>query len=134
MTDFETLAANVCKRPGMYVGCDSYAAVCAYLNGFDVARDRGPLMGFHPWMVLRQGSGDNVTWAGLVLHEALGRPMPGRDIAELSPGQNKTCIKRLGELLGAFFEERRRRSVTGILHDYAKWLLRKKWYRGPLRR
>lgn len=133
MTDFEDLAAKVCKRPGMFVGCDSFAAVCAYLHGFDVARDEGPLMGFHPWMVLRQDAGNNVAWEGLVLSEAIG-PMPGCDIAELSPEQNRRCVQKLGELLAEFFEDRRRRLVTGILHDYAKWLLRKKWYDGPLRR
>jgi len=133
MTDFEDLAAKVCKRPGMFVGCDSFAAVCAYFHGFDVARDEGPLIGFHPWMVLRQGSGSNVAWEGLVLVEAIGT-MPGRDISELSPEENRKCIQKLGDLLAAFFEERRKRLVTGILHDYAKWLLRQKWYEGPLRR
>jgi hypothetical protein len=69
----------------------------------------------------------------LVLAEAI-KSTPGRDLAELSPEQNRRCIEKLGELLAEFFEDRRRRFVTGILHDYAKWLLRKKWYDGPLRR
>ena len=116
----------------MYVGCESFAAVCAYLHGFDVARDEGPLMGFHPWMVVRQGAGNNLGWDVLVLGEAIGQ-MPGRDIAELSPEQDRRCIEKLGELLAQFFEERRKRYVTGILHDYAKWLLRQEWYDGPLR-
>lgn len=117
----------------MFIGCDSFAAVCAYLHGFDVAREEGPLMAFHPWLVLRRGGGNNVAWDSLVLDEAIG-PMPGRDIAELSPEQNRRCTEKLGELLAKFFEDRRRRLVTGILHDYAKWLLRQRWYDGPLRR
>jgi hypothetical protein len=133
MADFEDLVAKICKRPGMYVGCDSFAAVCAYLHGYDAARDEGPLMGFHAWMVLRQDSGNNVGWDWLVLADAIG-PMPGRDIAELSADQNRLCVQKLGELLAEFFADRRRRTLTGILHDYAKWLLRKKWYDGPLRR
>jgi hypothetical protein len=60
--------------------------------------------------------------------------MQGRDVSDLSPEQNRVCIEKLGELLAEFFEERRRRLVTGILHDYAKWLLRHRWYDGPLRR
>jgi len=38
-----------------------------------------------------------------------------------------------GAILAQFFADRSRRTVTAILHDYAKWLLRKKWYTGPLR-
>ncbi len=133
MNDFEDLVAQLCKRPGMFVGCGSFAAVCAYLHGFDVARDGGPLMAFHPWMVLRQDSGNNVGWDILVLSEAIG-PMPGQDIADLSSEQSRRCVQKLEGLLAEFFEDRRRRFVTGILHDYAKWLLRKKWYDGPLRR
>src|ERR1041385_6974806 len=129
LKEFEELAVNLCKRPGMYVGCESFAAVCAYLDGFDRARDEGPLMGFHQWMVLRQGSGNNVHWAGLLCAEE--REHKGADVADLSLEQNRRCIDTLGKLLVEVFEERRRRSVTGILHEYAKWLLRKKWYRGP---
>lgn len=133
MANIEDIAADVCRRPGMFLGCESFAAVCAYFHGFDFARSNGPLIGFHPWMVLRLGSGNNVRWEVLVLVEAIGS-MPGRDISDLSPDENRQCIQKLGELLAEFFEDRRRRSVTGILHDYAKWLLRKKWYDGPLRR
>jgi hypothetical protein len=130
--DFEALATNVCKRPGMYVGGESFAAVCVYLNGFDAGRDGGPLIGFHPWMVLRQDSGNNVAWEGLVLSEAFGGAAHP-DLDRLSAEQNRQCTQKLGQLLAQFFEERRTRTVTAILHDYAKWLLRKKWYTGPLR-
>jgi hypothetical protein len=132
MTDFETLALAVCKRPGMYVGCGSYAAVSAFLEGFDRARDGGPLAGLHPWMVLRSNGGNNVAWSMLVLVEALGT-LPGPDCAALSDEENARCIAKLADILATFFEERQRRSVTAIQHDYAKWLLRRKWYRGPLR-
>jgi hypothetical protein len=132
MADFERLAVQVCSRPGMFVGCSSFAAVTAFLEGFDVARDGGPLVGFHPWLVLRTGSGHNTRWPTLVLLQALD-DMPGPDIADLSPDQNKCCIAKLRELLIEFFDHRRNRSIAGIVHDYAKWLRRKKWYDGPLR-
>jgi hypothetical protein len=107
--------------------------VCSYLEGFDAARDSGPLMGFQPWLVLNRNGGNNVGWPVHVMMIALGE-MPGSDISELSKRQNRDCLSQLGALLGAFFDERNRRGVEGILHDYAKWLLRKKWYEGPLRR
>jgi len=115
----------------MYVACESFAAVCAYLNGFDDGRDGGPLIGFKPWLVVRQDGGDNLAWVGLVMAEALESPRP--EIEQLSAEQNRQCIEKLGEILAQFFADRSRRTVTAILHDYAKWLLRKKWYTGPLR-
>jgi hypothetical protein len=127
MTDFEALAANLCKRPGMYVGCETFAAVCAYLSGFDAARDNGPLGCFRAWMVLRRGYGHNTGWEWLVVDEAIGS-LPGRDLAEIKQEQDKLCVKKLGDLLGEFFEERRRRLQMSILSDYVKWLRRKRLY------
>jgi hypothetical protein len=109
----------------MYIGCESFAAVCAYLEGFDRARDNGSLAGFHPWMVLRQNSGHVNGWSILVLFEALGT-MPGCDIADLSTEQNRICIRKLDHLLREFFEDRKQRTPAGIFHDYTKWLRRKR--------
>ena len=94
---------------------------------------RGPSWASTPGWFSGKIRGTTFAWEGLVLAEAIG-PMPGSDFAELSPEENRRCVQKLGELLADFFDDRRRRSVTGILHDYAKWLLRKKWYDGPLRR
>jgi hypothetical protein len=55
-------------------------------------------------------------------------------LADLTDELNGRCINKLGELLAAFFEERRQRTATAILHDYGGWLLDQEWYQGPLRR
>lgn len=130
MSEIERLASAICQRPGMYVGREKFIAVCAFLSGFDAARDGGPLDGFHPWMVLRRHAGNNQSWESLVLQE-LGAQYA--EAATFSAAQDRKSITKLGALLQEFFDERRRRTATAIHHDYAKWLRRQKWYSGPLR-
>jgi hypothetical protein len=122
--DFENHFLSVCKRPSMFATSGSFDAVCAYLDGFDAARDGGPLLGFQPWMVIRQGSGTNLTWVGLVLHEALGERGYGRE--PLEADESRHCIETLGRLLTEFFEDRRSRYLVGFFDDYAKWLRKRK--------
>ncbi|MDR3619274.1 MAG: hypothetical protein P4L85_07985 [Paludisphaera borealis] len=50
---FEQLVDDLCQRPGMFVFPPSFGAVCAYLDGFDVARNHGPLIGLQQWLVVR---------------------------------------------------------------------------------
>jgi hypothetical protein len=122
--EFEQLVVNVCRAPGMFVGSASYGAVCAFLDGFNKARGGGPLIGIHQWLVLRTGSGNNRIWSALARDE-ISREISLRD--------EERVIEALGRLLAEFFEYRRTNGLTKIFHDYAKWLLRKSWYHGPLR-
>ncbi len=121
---FEQLVANLCHRPGMFVVPTSFGAVCAYLAGFDAARSHGPLMGLHQWLVVRLNDGNNVHWPGLARQLLPG----GMESAE------EQAIRELGVLLSEFFEYRKTQGITKIFHDYARWLLRRSWYTGPLRR
>jgi hypothetical protein len=57
---FEWLVDNICARPQMYVTPATFGAVCAYLSGFDAARNGGPLVGLHPWLVVRAGDGNSL--------------------------------------------------------------------------
>ena len=132
MQDFEELALFLCARPGMYCIDSSLATVCAYLGGFDAARDGGPLLGFHQWLVVRRRAGNNIAWEGHVLWEAFPetRSLP----TSRSPDDEALGIKVFASLLSAFFKERRERSVAAIFDDHTRWLRRQKWYTGPLRR
>lgn len=118
MYALEGLADCVCLRPGMYVGCEKFAAVCAYLAGFDAARDGEPLLGFHPWLVLRARGGDNVGWPWLVIREALGQT---RTLDELDGDDDRLCIAKLRELLKLFQDERKHRSAESIFDEYHQW-------------
>ena len=121
---FEQLVELLCQRPGMFVSPVTFGAVCAYLNGFDAARSHGPLIGLHPWLVVRANDGNNWTWTGLARSLLPG----GLECPE------EQAIRELGSLLAEFFEYRRSQGITKVFQEYARWLLRRPWYTGPLRR
>lgn len=125
---FEDLVATICRHPAMYVSPATFAGVCAYLCGFDAARSGGPLMGLHQWLVVRANDGNNLAWPGLA-HRLLSADVIDADLPE-----DEWEIRALGRLLAEFFEFRRANGITKVFHDYARWLLRRSWYTGPLRR
>jgi len=85
-------------------------------------------MGFHAWLVVRANEGNNLTWPALAQ-----RQLPVHtDDAELP--EDDRAVRALGRLLAEFFEYRRANGMAKIFHDYARWLLRRSWYIGPLRR
>ena len=126
--DFEQLVANICRAPGSYVIPDNFHSVCNFLVGYDVARNGGPLQGIRPFLVVRFNGGNNLHWSGLAHH--LLQSQPGD--ADLPDGQRE--VRALGRLLAEFFEYRRTNGLTKIFYEYGKWLLRHKWYDGPLRK
>lgn len=125
---FEQLVGHICTHPGMYVTPATFGSVCAYLGGFDAARSGGPLMGLQQWLVVRANTGNNRHWSGLARQELVADPGD----AEL-PDEDRS-IRALGRLLAEFFEYRRASGITKVFHEYARWLLRRSWYTGPLRR
>jgi hypothetical protein len=124
---FEQLVGHICARPQMYVHPKTFDSVCAYLSGFDSARNGGPLMGLHPWLVVRAGDGNNLHWP------RLARRLLTADPGDADLSEEEREIRALGRLLAEFFEYRRANGITKVFHDYAKWLLRRSWYTGPLR-
>jgi hypothetical protein len=123
---FEQLVAHLTLRPQMYVNPVTLTAVCAYLGGFDAARSGGPLIGFQQWLVVRRNGGNNLHWTGLVRLELM------TETADAGVPEEQT-VASLGRLLAEFFEYRRTNGITKVFNDYARWLLRRAWYTGPLR-
>ena len=113
----------------MYTGEQSYAAVCAFLGGFDLARDGGPLSGFREWLIVRARGGDNLHWSGLVQH--LVAPHAS---SPLSAELDRLCLEGLFPILSEFLAYRESVGLTKIHQEYAQWLLKRGWYNGPLRR
>jgi hypothetical protein len=66
---------------------------------------------------------------GLVLYSLY----PNISIEQLNSDQHAAGIRELGILLNEFFKYRSIVGLEKVFHDYARWLLRKKWYSGPLR-
>ncbi len=126
--DLSDLVSGLSQRPGMYTGEETYAAVCAFLGGFDLARDGGPLSGFREWLVVRARGGNNLHWSGLVgLLVAPDAPRP------LSAEHDRLCLEGLFPLLAEFLAYRESVGLTKIHQEYSRWLLRQRWYDGPLR-
>ncbi len=125
--EFESLVRSICARPGMYVGQPSYHAVCCYLDGFNVGRGGGPLLGFREWLIVRANSGNNLHWPELVrrLSEV------GQSTSQVSEEER---IKALGNRIDEFLRYRNDNGITKVFYEYGRWLLRKRWYRGPLRK
>ena len=128
--DFPELVQNLCKRPGMYVNPATLETVMAYVNGFDTARDRGPLAGFREWLIVRNKWGNNLHWSSLVV-----RLLP--DLTEQSRDEGKDDQNRIaafGMILNEFLTLRAEQGLTAIFHDYRKWLMRQRWYTESLRK
>ena len=126
-SQFEAMVAFLCERPDMFVGRTDYWQVCAYLLGFDAARNGGPLIGLQPWLVLKAGEGNNLAWPWLA-HQLISR-----DAAHADRSEDEQDIRSLGRLLAEFFEYRRANGLTKVFHEYAKWVRRRSWYTGPLK-
>ena len=129
--EFPDLICHLCKRPGMYVRSAYFSSVCAYINGYDEARDGGPLAGFREWLIVRADGGNNLTWDGLVMLLV----MPDADqTGPLAADQETRLLQGMAGLFEEFFGFRQEHGITKIHHDYARWLLRKRWYTGSLRK
>jgi hypothetical protein len=118
----------VFARPGIYLGEKSLRAVVAYLDGFNIARGGAPLLGFHEWLVVRVNGGTNIHWHALA---ELLRPVEARSDAD--HGEDAR-IAALGRVVEEYLRYRQENGLTKVFYDYGRWLLRKRWYDGPLRR
>jgi hypothetical protein len=125
----ETDILAICQRPSMYVNPARVDTILAFISGYDLARDGGPLNGLREWLVVRRDGGNNLHWTGLAL-DVLGAT---GGIDALDKEEHERLTRQLGELLDEFFSARREYSVTKMHFDYARWLRRKRWYDGPLR-
>src|SRR4051812_24505037 len=99
--DLSDLVSGLSQSPGMYTGEETYAAVCAFLVGFDLARDGGPLPGFGEWLVARPRGANTPPWRGLApLLVAPDAPRP------LSAEHDRLCLHGLFPLLSEFLAYR----------------------------
>jgi hypothetical protein len=124
---FEELVEKIARHPDCFVIPANFSTVCAFIDGFDMARSSGPLMGLKPWLVMRVGDGNNLHWTGLAK-----RICSTMLLGDGSPDE-ESSIRELGKLLSEFLEYRRSNGLAKIFRDYSRWLLRRSWYTGPLR-
>jgi hypothetical protein len=127
--EFRELIRHVCERPGMWVGRPDFRAVCIFFDGFDLARDHGPVSGFRELLVVRLNEGDNRHWSDLASHWL------SRDTGVTGDQhEEQNRIARLGRLIEEYLQYRDTNGITKVPYEYGQLLLRKRWYHGPLRK
>jgi hypothetical protein len=125
---FEEIVSAVCQRTGMWVYPPTFRTATAFFQGYDIARDGGPLMGFIEWLVVQYQGADNIYWTRLT------EMVLGITDEQLAEKDQKKILQQLNGLMEEFFAYRKANGVVVIFDDYRRWLLTKKWYDGPLRK
>jgi hypothetical protein len=122
--EFPELIPLLCTRTSMWVQPPCFSSVFAFIDGYDYARDGGPLAGFREWLIVRADRGDNLHWSGLVMLLCI----PDADWAgPFTAEQEASCLQGMAGLFDEFFGFRQEHGITKIHHDHAQWLLGKRW-------
>ncbi|XYH97566.1 hypothetical protein ACMHYB_59065 [Sorangium sp. So ce1128] len=123
MKTHHELFENVRKRTGMYFQEQTYSVVAAFVLGYDMAHEGGVLAGFREWLVLRLGTGTNLTWMALVLHAAFPDEVSPRDAFVADPGAQRHAIEVLFQLIDEFDQVRAKRDgLRNIFVSYDRWV------------
>src|SRR5262249_36642073 len=103
----------------------------AFIAGYDLARDGGPLSGFRKWLVVRANGGNCLTWEGLI--NLLLRP-DSRLTGPPAVDEETSDLQGLAGLFEELFRVRAESDITRVHHDGARWLHRERWSTGPPRK
>lgn len=121
MRKHQELFQNVRERTGMYFVEQTYASVSAFVLGFDAACEGGVLTGFREWLVMRVGTGSNLSWPALVLHAAFPDERNPQGAVKGAPAQRK-AIDTLFDLIAEFDETRTKHDgLQEIFVAYQVW-------------
>lgn len=123
MRHHRELFENVRTRTDMYLRQGTYAVVAAFVCGYDEAGEGGVLAGFREWLVVRLGTGTNLSWPALVLHAAFPHSESPQDEPSRSPESERHAIETLFGLIAEFDEARaKREGLREILVSYDRWV------------
>ncbi|GLZ29396.1 hypothetical protein Lesp02_15860 [Lentzea sp. NBRC 105346] len=121
MIDHRELLRSLRLRPGMYLGTSElpYERLVTYVLGLD--QGSAALDGFREFLVLKVGTGDNLTWPGLV--GLLGGSM-----------DEDARVALLFDLLDEFLAEVQSAGRLAIYREYFAWLRAQPWHDVDLER
>lgn len=109
----------------MYLLQETYAAMAAFVQGYDAAYEGGLLAGFREWLVVRLMIGSNLGWSALVLHAAFPDVQSPQDALRTKPDTERLAIDALFNLLAEFDEVRRQHEgLKDIFVAYEKYVNR----------
>jgi hypothetical protein len=128
--DYRKLLSDLQLRPGMFGLDGSFGQFCAFLTGVDAGHDWQFLTGFRELLVTRAGTGNNLTWAGLVVRLAFPDTGVRQHERLADPDGNSQAVATLFALLSEFLERRSEHGgPAGIFDEYLTWLKAQTWYR-----
>jgi len=113
----------------MYICRMEFYTAAAFVDGFNSATGGRLLDGWREWLIVKVGSGNNLSWHVLFLWFAF----PGDHIPEekiVADADQAALIKHLGETLNSFWAAREEDGLSTIMKRYQRWLHRQGWYRG----
>jgi hypothetical protein len=120
---------SMLKRPGLFVQLVNYDTICSFLSGYDSATKGGLLVGFHEWLVIKRGHGNNLHWTALA--ECLAFPNAEDPSAERRVAEPQVMIDFLFNLIREYFVDLDSpQGLRGIYLRYDHWLRKQQWF-GP---
>jgi hypothetical protein len=115
----------------MYLQEETYAAVSAFVLGYDLAAQGGVLKGFREWLIVRLGAGNNLAWMALVLHLAFPGKSDPQVALQSSAATQRHAMDILFQLIAEFDDYRAAPDgLRKIYFEYEQWLRKQNWY-GP---
>ncbi|RLB44954.1 MAG: hypothetical protein DRJ42_31030 [Deltaproteobacteria bacterium] len=108
----------ICKQPRMYVQDASYAAVSAFIYGYDLALDGGPLVGFWEWLIVREMEETNLPW-WLLLRRQVHEDTDLSTVPTVE--QDRELVAALGAALKSYGDARGAHGLDRIYYEYHCW-------------
>ncbi|MCA1221896.1 TniQ family protein [Streptomyces sp. 8L] len=115
---YRELLTAVRREPTRHGLDNTFASTTAFVLGLDAGTNWTMLTGFHEWLVIRRGTGHDLTWPILVRHLA-----PGGWIHPLTQQADLRAVTTLHQLLSEYFNTREQPGgLSQIFRDYQTWL------------
>jgi hypothetical protein len=107
----------------MYLPNETYTAAAAFVLGYDLACEGGLCLGFREWLVMRIGSGSNLSWEALALHVAFPTSNNPQEAVHASAETERHAIDVLFQLLAEYDEVRSKHDgLREVFSAYERWL------------
>jgi hypothetical protein len=121
---YRALRTAIRREPARHGLDGTFATATAFVLGLDAGSNWHMLAGFQEWLVVRHGTGHNLTWPILVRHLA-----PGGWVHPLTQPTDTAAVTTLHQLLSQFFDAREQPDGLGkIFKSYQSWLTTQAWY------
>lgn len=105
----------------MFVQAPRFSAVCAFVDGYDFALQRGALSGFREWLLIGSKEWTNLPWWALIRlrhDETVDLSKPP------SEEEESVLLPELASALNSFARAYEEGGLAKIYYDYNNWIIR----------